>query len=958
MKSFLRKMTKPLYVSFLLLFLASCNFSNDLPAINPLPVITDLPVKLTASFDIDSSTPKSLQNLVLQASENKPEASRSATASMPSNIQYFVTAETRNEPNPISVTVPADDIDETNKRFTINLRTGHTWRITVGIIDNDIDKIILSDYTDKDLTATNTDISHNFTLKPAITSGENGSIYLEINFDDPDYTVDITDEANAYSDWNTNSFGSGSTRTLNISSIPSGRYVLKIKFTKTNTIPFTATQVVTVYDNLKTDTWVSGGNALIDPTTNEFRLSNTIIAAANEGKKIYYVDGNTGGAGNDNNSGNINAPLQTIARAAALINAVGNSTDTYKIYVKGGTSETVANSIAIGGASANRKIELYTYLNSPTDGLGAVTLTRTSAINILTINNGSQLTINGGFTFDGAELEQAGINNSGTLTMNNGIVQKCYATGILNIGTFNLYGGSIINNRKSSVTNGGGIELITSDSCVFNVKGTINVYNNYKEDGTTPCNIFLPNSKFINVTGSIVSTDTVTSRIGVTTGNTPSYGNTIQITSGYGTHATPGNVFKGDLYGIKVDSGEACVMASGGALTEKYSDNVEITINGPATVFTGTSGTKETVTIKINGTESSSSPLTLCAIKSNGSDYNTDTYRTFSGNEITLLNTLVEGTYTINVKTFINNTYYTGAKTFRVVEKEKEVAFGIFDTTTDLSTVFCTGRTSVANIRSLIASTHEVTQGEYKQYCKFGGNQPNESYGLGDNRPAYFVSWYDAILYCNLKTINDPAFGSTEAERLNHCVYSLGGVKDPRLSSWGADSSDGKYCGPSSNNEEWNGITFDQNADGWRLPTEAEWEYLARGGKLSTTGQTDYSGSSIIGDVAWYKVNSKDLGESSPDYGMHEVCTKAHNDLGLYDMSGNVFEWCWDWYKETSPSIDINTPATGADPSSKRVRRGGSWAYGSAECAVSARGGDGPNSRYGGLGFRVVRNAN
>ncbi len=448
-----------------LIFFTSCSFSNDLPAINPLPVITDLPVKLTASFDIDSSTPKSLQNIVLQAAENT-DASRSATASMPSNIQYFVTAETLGEAVPLTVNVPDDDIDETNKRFTINLRTGHNWRITVGIRDTDINETILSDYTDKELTATNTDISHNFTLKPAITSGKNGSVYLEIKLADSGYAIDITDADNAYTDWNTNLTTSGTTRTLDIASIPSGRYVLKIKFTKANTIPFTATQTVTVYDNLKTNTWVSGGNALIDPSTNEFLLSSAIIAAANEGKKIYYVDGNTGGAGNDNNSGNINAPLQTIARAAALINAVGNSTDTYKIYVKGGTSETVANSIAIGGASANRKIELYTYLTSPTDGLGAVTLTRTSAINILTINNGSQLTINGGFTFDGAELEQAGINNSGTLTMNNGIVQKCYATGILNIGTFNLYGGSIINNRKSSVTNGGGIELITSASCV------------------------------------------------------------------------------------------------------------------------------------------------------------------------------------------------------------------------------------------------------------------------------------------------------------------------------------------------------------------------------------------------------------------------------------------------------------------------------------------------------------
>ena len=764
-----------------LIFFTSCSFSNDAPVLAPLPVVPDLPVTLSARFSIDQSTPSSMQNIILQAN-NAANAGRSATASMPSTIQYFVQAQTIGEATTLTVNVPDDDIDTTNKKFSINLLTGHTWRITVGIKDTSINKTILSDYTDKELTSTNTEITHNFALKPSITSGVNGSIYLEIKFDDPDYTVDITDEANAYSDWNTNFFGSGSTRTLDISSIPSGRYVLKIKFTKTNTIPFTATQVVTVYDNLRTDIWVSGGNALIDPTTNEFRLSNTIIAAANEGKKIYYVDGNTGGAGNDNNSGNINAPLQTIARAAALINAVGNSTDTYKIYVKGGTSETVANSIAIGGASANRKIELYTYQNSPTDGLGAVTLTRTSAINILTINNGSQLTINGGFTFDGAELEQAGINNSGTLTMNNGIVQKCYATGILNIGTFNLYGGSIINNRKSSVTNGGGIELITSASCVFNVKGTINVYNNYKEDGTTPCNIFLPNSKFINVTGSIVSTDTVTSRIGVTTGNTPSYGNTIQITSGYGTHATPGNVFKGDLYGIKVDSGEACVMASGGALTEKYSDDIVITIEGPSTVWQGTGATAN-VTVTKNGTAVTSPTLTLQSFSSAGSSYNSDDYRTFSGNTLTLPNSLVQGRYTATVTTTIDGVKYSGAKTFNVAEKEKSISSGNFITTTNLSDVFKSGRTAVANIRPLIVSTHEVTQKEYEMYCTYADSEPSAAKGKSNanhDYPVYFVSWYDAVMYCNLRS---------EAEGKTPAYYLAGPdgseVTDGRLiSTW------------------------------------------------------------------------------------------------------------------------------------------------------------------------------
>ena len=944
MKFIFRKMIKPLLLLLLVLFLASCNFSNDAPVFTPLPVVPDLPVTLTANFNIDKSTPQPLMDILPQTNTAATNADRSATASMPGNTQIYVQAVTVDEPVQLTVNVPDDDIDTTNSRFTINLLTGHKWGITVGIKDTDINETILYDYYEKELTSVNTDMSHDFSLKPHITSGVNGSIHLDINLADTSYSVSIADQDNAYTDWNSHLTTSGATRTLDITSIPSGIYVLKITFSKTNSIPFTATQTVTVYDYLLTNKWVSGGNAFIDGSGN-FLLSNQIIAAANSGKKIYYVDGNTGGAGSDTNPGNFNAPLQTVAKAVALINAVGNTTDTYKIYVKGGTNENLgSNQITIGDSSNIRKIELLTYLTSPTLGDGAVTLTHTAPISLIVVSTGSSLTISGNYTIHGSNQNCYGIMVSGTLTMNKGIVQNCSSGGVYIDGVFNFNGGTIKTNQGCGIAFGTAGQL--------NIQGNVNVYNN--TFGSTPRNVYLPTGTTINVVGQISDT----SKICVTTNTAPTLTTSQQITTNYSTHnsTAAGNVFKGDIYGVKQEAGEAYVAASGGALTQKYNDDIEITIEGPSTVWTGT-GATATVTVTNNGTAVTSPTLTLQSFSSAGSSYNSDDYRTFEGNTLTLPDSLVEGRYTATVSTTIEGVKYSGAKTFNVVPKEVTVSSGDFNTSTNLSDVFKSGRTTVANIKPLIASTHEVTQGEYKQYCKFGGNQPNESYGLGDNRPAYFVSWYDAILYCNLKTINDPAFGSTEAERLNHCVYSLGGVKDPRLSSWGADSSDGKYCGPSSNNEEWNGITFDQNADGWRLPTEAEWEYLARGGKLSTTGQTDYSGSSIIGDVAWYKVNSKDLGESSPDYGMHEVCTKAHNDLGLYDMSGNVFEWCWDWYKETSPSIDINTPATGADPSSKRVRRGGSWAYSSAECAVSARGGDGPNSRYGGLGFRVVRNA-
>lgn len=128
----------------------------------------------------------------------------------------------------------------------------------------------------------------------------------------------------------------------------------------------------------------------------------------------------------------------------------------------------------------------------------------------------------------------------------------------------------------------------------------------------------------------------------------------------------------------------------------------------------------------------------------------------------------------------------------------------------------------------------------------------------------------------------------------------------------------------------------------FRLPTEAEWEYAARGGNQSQGYK--YSGSNTLGDVAWYDDNSGDE--------THPVKTKSSNELGVYDMSGNVWEWCADWYGSYNSSAQTNP--TGAASGSFRVFRGGSWSSDAGLCRVTLRSWSAPGSRGGNLGLRLA----
>jgi formylglycine-generating enzyme required for sulfatase activity len=228
---------------------------------------------------------------------------------------------------------------------------------------------------------------------------------------------------------------------------------------------------------------------------------------------------------------------------------------------------------------------------------------------------------------------------------------------------------------------------------------------------------------------------------------------------------------------------------------------------------------------------------------------------------------------------------------------------------------------------------YEVTQGEYfevtgQRPANFRTNKDDESPNGWMKLPVEQVSWYNALVFCNKLSIK---------EKLSP-VYRINGSTNP--DDWGRV--------PTVNRTEWDKAEMIAGANGYRLPTEAEWEFAARGGNSS--GNFSHAGSNSPNDISWHFDNS--------DFRVREVGKKQPNELGLYDMSGNVMEWCWDWYDSYGVEPE-NNPTGPTDPSSTRepnkVLRGGGFSVAAQLGRVAYRSFNIPSYNGVNAGFRVAR---
>jgi formylglycine-generating enzyme required for sulfatase activity len=256
------------------------------------------------------------------------------------------------------------------------------------------------------------------------------------------------------------------------------------------------------------------------------------------------------------------------------------------------------------------------------------------------------------------------------------------------------------------------------------------------------------------------------------------------------------------------------------------------------------------------------------------------------------------------------------------------------DLTMTISNGYWMGETEVT--QELFAAVMGTNPSQFR-----GPMNPPDSGEIQDQRPVEQINWYDAIAFCNKLSLADG----------KDPVYSV--IVSGTEVSWATLAYNDIPNG--SINADWDIATIVPGANGYRLPTEMEWMWAAMGADTSVQPNiTGYSkafagntGSNSINDYAWYgQTGGNSNGKT------HEVGKKTANELGLYDMSGNVWEWCWDW-DGSYPSgnqTDYKGPSSGTD----RVDRGGGWSDSASSCTVVFRDSVGPPYYRHGTGIRVV----